>query len=61
MAYNFMGMPRETLLQVRMSKQERKDLKALADAKGLSESAYTRMLIKEAVALNKEKRPHQKA
>lgn len=53
MTYNFRVMPRETLLQVRMSKQERKDLKALADSKSLSESAMARMLIKEAVERKK--------
>jgi hypothetical protein len=50
-------MTRETLLQIRMSKQERRELKALADAKGLSESAYTRMLIKEALERRKSANP----
>lgn len=57
MAYNLRVMPRETTLQVRMSAKERKELKALADSKGLSESAMARMAIKEAVALSKKERP----
>ena len=52
--------PREKLLQVKMSAKERKELKALADSKGLSESAMTRLLIKEAVERMKE-RSHPKA
>lgn len=36
-----------------MSVQERKELKALADSKGLSVSAMARMLIKEAVERKK--------
>jgi len=46
-------MAREKLLQIRMSVQERKELKALADSKGLSVSAMARMLIKEAVDAKK--------
>jgi predicted DNA-binding protein len=56
MPYNFIGMPRETLLQIRMSTQERKELKALADSKGLTESAMARQAIKEAIEQQKLKR-----
>lgn len=38
-----------------MSAQERKELKKLADSKGLNESAIVRMLVKEAV--EKQKKP----
>jgi hypothetical protein len=51
--YNYLGMVRETLLQIRMSAAERKELKALANSKGLSESAMIRMLIKEAAERKK--------
>lgn len=47
MAYNLGGMPREIILQVRMTDAERKELKALADKQGLSMSAYVRTLVKE--------------
>lgn len=48
MPYNFRGMAtRQHLLQIRLSTQERKELKALADAKGLSMSAYVRSCVKE--------------
>ncbi len=40
-----------------MSAQERKELKALANSKGLSESAMARMLIKEAVERKKSADP----
>jgi hypothetical protein len=49
---------RDRSLRVPMTVTERKELKALADTKGLGEAAMTRMLIKEAV--QREKSPIQK-
>lgn len=61
-AYNFRVMPpRESILRVRMNDSERKEFKKLSDSKGLSESAHARMLMKEAIALSKQKeRPPNK-
>jgi hypothetical protein len=53
-------MERDKLLQVKMSAKERKELKALADSKGVSESAMVRMLIKDEIERKKE-RSHPKA
>ena len=58
MPYNFRGMPpRQKLLQIRLSDQERKDVKALADARGLSMSSYVRTILKEKIAAEK---PHNR-
>jgi predicted DNA binding CopG/RHH family protein len=46
MSYNVSGMPRENIIQVRMTDEELQQLKKLADARGLSMSAYLRMLMK---------------
>jgi predicted DNA binding CopG/RHH family protein len=40
-------MPREKILQVRMSEQELKELKAFCDRKGISMSTYARTILKE--------------
>jgi hypothetical protein len=53
-------MEREKLLQVKMSTKELKELKVLADSKGLSMSAMARLLIKEAVERGKERHPNHR-
>lgn len=56
MAYNFRGMANRThLLQIRVSTTERKEIKTLADAKGLTISAYMRLLAKEKIEAAKSK------
>jgi hypothetical protein len=45
-----------SLLQIRMTPTERKDFKQAAFKKGLSESSFARMLIKEGMEREKEKR-----
>jgi len=46
---------RTHLLQIRLTAQEHKEIKALADAKGLSMSAYLRSVAKEKHELSKTK------
>jgi predicted DNA binding CopG/RHH family protein len=60
MTYNFRGMATRThLIQVRVSTQERREIKALADARGLSMSAYLRSLAKDMLDPSKSSKPRQ--
>jgi hypothetical protein len=48
---------RDRTLRVPMTATERKELKALANTKALGEAAMARMLIKEAVERQAQKKP----